>query len=79
MTKGYSPYCGLFHGPIAKKITLSGLPNHLNYCIIFIADTHFTNVAAGRIIQPGGPRVEDSCYRKLTTMTSEWSSVTQVS
>ena len=44
---------------VREKITLSGAPNHLNYCIIFIAYTQFTNMSAGRIIQPGGPRVGD--------------------
>jgi len=36
------------------KITMNGIPNHLNYCEIFIMHTKFRNVAAGRIIQPGG-------------------------
>jgi hypothetical protein len=41
------------------NITVSGISNFLNYCVIFIVFTQFTNVSAGRIIQPGGPRVED--------------------
>jgi hypothetical protein len=44
-----------------EKITISGITNHLNYCEIFIIYTQFTNVAAVRIIQPGGPRVGDPC------------------
>jgi hypothetical protein len=39
------------------KSRLSGIPN-LNYCVICIVYVRFTNVAAGRITQPGGPRVE---------------------
>jgi hypothetical protein len=39
------------------KITVSGISNCLNYCVIFIVCTQCTNMAAGRIIQPGGPRV----------------------
>ena len=35
------------------------MPNFLNYCVICIAYTRFTNVAAGRMTQPGGPRVGD--------------------
>jgi hypothetical protein len=41
------------------KITISGIPNLLNYCVIFIVHTQFINVSADRIIQPAGPRVED--------------------
>jgi hypothetical protein len=44
------------------NITISDIPN-LNYYVIFIVYIQFTNVSAGRIIQPGGPRVGDSCYR----------------
>jgi hypothetical protein len=39
------------------------IPNRLNYCVIFIVCTQFTNVAAGSIIQAGGPRVGDPCCR----------------
>ena len=42
-----------------KKITLSFIPNCINYSEIFIVYTQFTNVAAGRIIQRGEPRVVD--------------------
>jgi hypothetical protein len=31
----------------------SDLPDHLNYCVIFIVYTECTNVAVGHIIQPG--------------------------
>jgi hypothetical protein len=41
------------------QITVSGLPKRLNYCIIFIVHTQFTNMAAVRIIQAGGPRGGD--------------------
>lgn len=46
-----------------EKRTISGIPNCLNYCEIFIVHTQFTNVPAGRIIQPGAPRVGDPCIR----------------
>ena len=41
------------------EITVSGMTNSLNYFVIFIVDTQFTNMAAGRIIQAGGPRGGD--------------------
>ena len=41
------------------KIKINGMPSHLNYCVIFIVVTQFTNVASGRIILPGGPLVGD--------------------
>jgi hypothetical protein len=40
------------------KIAVSGTPNCLNYCEIFLLYTQFTNVTAGRIIKSGGPRLE---------------------
>ena len=36
------------------QIAVSGVPNRLNYCVTFIIYTEFTNMAAVRIIQPGG-------------------------
>jgi hypothetical protein len=36
------------------KITISGIPNSLNY-FMFYSIYIFTNVAAGHIIIPGGP------------------------
>ena len=45
------------------KITKSGRPNCLNYCETFIVHTHFTNVAADRIIQLGELRLGDPCIR----------------
>jgi hypothetical protein len=41
------------------NITISGIRNLLNYCVIFIVYTQFTNASPGRIIQSGGPRVRD--------------------
>jgi len=38
---------------------MSDVPNRLNYWLIFISHIQFTNLAAGRIKQPGGPRVGD--------------------
>jgi hypothetical protein len=40
-------------------MTRSGIHNLLNYCVIFIVYTQFTNVSAGCIIQDGGPRAGD--------------------
>ena len=47
----------------ARGKIITGLRNCLNYCEIFIVHTQFTNVPAGRIIQPGAPRVGDPCIR----------------
>ena len=41
------------------KITINVIPYCLNYCVIFLVRAQFTNVAAGLIIQAGGPRFED--------------------
>jgi hypothetical protein len=35
------------------KITVSDLPNCMNYCVIFIVYTEYTNVAVGHIIKAG--------------------------
>jgi hypothetical protein len=43
-----------------KKITLSGIPDCLNYCVICIMYAEFTNVAAGRMIKLDGPRIGDT-------------------
>ena len=59
---GLQPFYGTGPNPLLwagswaarGKITVSVIPNCLNYCEIFIVYTIFTNVAAGRIIQPGG-------------------------
>jgi hypothetical protein len=39
---------------VFRKITVSGISNCLNYCVIFVVYTQFTSVAMGRTIQPGG-------------------------
>ena len=41
------------------KVTISGIANRLNYCIIIKVCTPFENVVGGHVIQPGGPWVED--------------------
>jgi hypothetical protein len=51
------------------KITVSGIPNRLNYCESFIMYIKLANVAAGHITQPGGPRVEDSIYRTASLIS----------
>jgi hypothetical protein len=45
---------------VRGKITVSGLSNCLIYCYIFIVCTKFTDVAAGRMVKPGEPRIGDS-------------------
>jgi hypothetical protein len=35
------------------NIIISGIPNRINYCLLFIEYTQLTDVAAGSIIQPG--------------------------
>jgi len=42
------------------------IPKCLTYCVSFIVHTQFLNVAAGLIIQPGGPRVGDQYFRTCT-------------
>ena len=44
--------------PIYGSLGVKGIPNRLNYCVIFTVYTQFTNAAAGHTIKPGGPRVE---------------------
>lgn len=46
-----------------RKITLRGIPNHLNYCVIFIVHTSFTNVATGHIIQTSTLLIGDCTYQ----------------
>jgi len=48
-----------------RKITLSGIPNHLKYCVIFMAHTSFTNVATGHSIQPGRLWIGDPCIYQI--------------
>jgi hypothetical protein len=45
---GIGPHLLLWAGLWARrgKITVSRIPNHLNYCLSFIVFTLFTNVAA---------------------------------
>ena len=42
------------------KITVSRIPNCLNYCVMSVVYTQFTNVPTVHISQPGGPRVGDT-------------------
>jgi hypothetical protein len=65
MAKGHTHYCGLVPGLHVKKITICGTPNCLYYCVI-LQYIH-TNVAAGRIIQPGGPWIGDPCTKGCTS------------
>jgi hypothetical protein len=57
-----------------KIITVSGIPNRLNYFVIFIVDTQFRNMAAGRIIQAGGPRGGEPYFIEFIPSCSFYSS-----
>lgn len=46
--KGPHPLLWAFSRAPCRKVTVSGIPNHLNYYVIFILCTQFTNAAAGR-------------------------------
>ena len=50
------------------KITVSGIPNSLNYCVSFIVRTEFTNVGAGHIVQPGAPPVIDPRFQQISSL-----------
>jgi hypothetical protein len=63
MAKGYSRYCGLGSRVACRKIITSAISNDLNHFVIFIVHTQFTNVDAGRILQPGERRVADQSVR----------------
>jgi hypothetical protein len=39
------------------KVAVSGAPNCPHCCVMFMVSAQFTNLAAGRITQRGGPRV----------------------
>ena len=54
----------LWAGPLAARgqITVSGVLSRLN-CVIFILNASFIYVAAGRVMQPGGPWVGDLCCK----------------
>ena len=52
--KGPHPFLRADSRDAHRKITAIGTPRYLNYCEIFRAHAQFRNVAAGRIIQPGG-------------------------
>jgi len=41
-------FVGWFGGRTSKSNSTC-TPNRLNYCVLFTVDTHFTNVAAGRV------------------------------
>jgi len=39
------------------NVTVNGTRDRIYHCATFIVRTYFTNMAAGRIAQPGGPQV----------------------
>jgi hypothetical protein len=53
---GKVPYPLLWAGSRTArgKIAISGIPNRLNFCVIFKVYTLLTNMAGGCIIQRGG-------------------------
>jgi len=55
-------------------MTISGIRNYLNYCEIFIMSTLITNVAAGRVMQPGG--LHWACGLQVGDPWSMWNMVT---
>jgi hypothetical protein len=75
---GKVPHPLLWAGSLvaSRKLTASRVPNSLNYCEIIIVYTKFRNVVVGRIIQPGGPRVGDPCFKGLTEALLDLSKVT---
>ena len=50
---GYQAACG--------KITVNGIPNHLNGCVMFTEYTKFTNYPQAALIQSGRLWVGDPC------------------
>jgi len=61
---GTGPHPLLWAGSRALRgKIITGVRNCVNYCEIFMVHTQFTNVPAGRIIQPGTPPVGDPCFR----------------
>ena len=39
MAKGHTRYRGLVRGADVEKVTVSGIPTRINYCVILIVDT----------------------------------------
>jgi hypothetical protein len=52
----------------AWKIIISGISTNLNYCVILVMYTQFTNVASGRMTQPGGPWVGEPCHWLIASL-----------
>jgi len=63
MAEGHTHYWGPVSRSHVGKTTIIGVPNHLNYCVIFILHTYSTGVTAGCIIQRGWPHVGDPWSR----------------
>jgi len=59
MAKSHTGYCKTGSRAPCGKITVSDMLNCLNYFVIFVVHSQFTNMASGRIIQAGGPRGGD--------------------
>jgi len=54
---------------VCGKITVSGIHNYLNYSVIILVYTQYTNVVAGSIIQPGRLHVGASCVKSFAMST----------
>ena len=57
--KGTRPLKPAGSRAVCGKMTVSATPNRFSYYVTFTIHTRCTIYAAGRIIQPGGPRVGD--------------------
>jgi hypothetical protein len=68
LSKGLQPLFWAVSRVAYVKITKSDISNRLNFCAILnlyiymYSYKYFTNVAAGRITQPGGPRFVTPAY-----------------
>ena len=68
MAQCHARYCGLVRWPDMKTITVTGIPNRLEYSVIVIVHTQFTNVAAAALIQSGGPQVITSVPSRVVSV-----------
>jgi hypothetical protein len=54
--------------PARRELTVSGTLNCQHYRVVLMVYTPFTNVVAGRVLQPGRPWVGDQCPRVYATV-----------
>jgi hypothetical protein len=60
---------------VSGNIKISGVRNRQNYSEIVMVYTQFTNVAAGGIMQPGGPRAVG--WRPMTYVVQNYLSTSE--